>query len=123
MRFHGYPNERVRLLFIDTKVQLTSLSPAIRPFALRHPDKPAPAAVVDVLRQLMRAVALITTREKGWHGLFELGETPSWAELATKVALAHTALDRYRRFHLPDSTPLGDDIDDENHIIEISRPR
>ena len=107
-----FPTDRIRILYIETELQLTSLSAAVKPNAARHPGQAAPSGIVADARRLLFALARIVARERNWRGQLRLVEAPSWAELDAKLGLATAALRRFAALYIDPSDPV-DEEDDE----------
>ncbi|RYE08026.1 MAG: hypothetical protein EOP22_15275 [Hyphomicrobiales bacterium] len=104
-----FPSDRIRLLYVETELQLRSLMQAL---AARKPDRaPVPPALLAEARRLLNAVARLMSREKHWGAQFVLHAAPGWTELSARLALADTALRRFAAIYLPAPDSLDDDED------------
>lgn len=106
-----FPTARIRLLFVDTSLQLRSLIQSVSTHTARSapPLPPAiPPALLAEARRLLAAVARIMAREKHWCGGLRLEGAPGWPELSARLAFADAALRRFSAIYL-DHDDSGDD--------------
>lgn len=129
-----FPTQTIRVLFVDTELQLRSLRDTISNWAnepsrarsdkahgktasRRINQHPVPPAIIAEAHRVLAAVARIMAREQHWRAPLLLGEAPGWPELLVRLDLAATALRRFSTIYLEPDDPFDEDEEDADDSL------